>query len=70
MAVALYHCLCRDNVAAFDNLCATFPDENCVLTNREFLMEVRLKLLTYALVFALVLVHLDSCHVESLLQGK
>ncbi|XP_005926794.1 ral guanine nucleotide dissociation stimulator-like 1 [Haplochromis burtoni] len=29
----------RDNVAAFDNLCATFPDENCVLTNREFLME-------------------------------
>lgn len=68
--MALYHCLCRDNVAAFDNLCATFPDENCVLTNREFLMEVRLKLLTYALVFALVLVHLDLCHVESLLQGK
>lgn len=70
MAMALYHCLCRDNVAAFDNLCETFPDENCVLANREFLMEVRLKLLTYALVFALVLVHLDLCHVESLVQGK
>ncbi|KAF6720584.1 Ral guanine nucleotide dissociation stimulator-like 1 [Oryzias melastigma] len=27
----------RDSMAAFDNLCDTFPDENCVLTNRELL---------------------------------
>ncbi|RVE69081.1 hypothetical protein OJAV_G00074170 [Oryzias javanicus] len=29
--------VCRDSMAAFDNLCDTFPDENCVLTNRELL---------------------------------
>nr|XP_057904692.1 ral guanine nucleotide dissociation stimulator-like 1 isoform X2 [Doryrhamphus excisus]XP_057904693.1 ral guanine nucleotide dissociation stimulator-like 1 isoform X2 [Doryrhamphus excisus] len=29
----------RDNMATFDNLCETFPDENCLLTNRELLME-------------------------------
>ncbi|XP_031683525.1 ral guanine nucleotide dissociation stimulator-like 1 [Oncorhynchus kisutch] len=27
--------VCRDSVAIFDNLCETFPDENCVLSNRE-----------------------------------
>ncbi|XP_004072029.1 ral guanine nucleotide dissociation stimulator [Oryzias latipes] len=29
----------RDSMAAFDNLCDTFPDENCVLTNRELTAE-------------------------------
>ncbi|XP_042370511.1 ral guanine nucleotide dissociation stimulator-like 1, partial [Plectropomus leopardus] len=29
----------RDSTATFDNLWETFPDENCVLTNRELLME-------------------------------
>ncbi|XP_023129230.2 ral guanine nucleotide dissociation stimulator-like 1 [Amphiprion ocellaris] len=29
----------RDSMATFDNLCETFPDENCVLTNRELLVE-------------------------------
>ncbi|KAM8843879.1 ral guanine nucleotide dissociation stimulator-like 1 [Spinachia spinachia] len=29
----------RDSVAMFDNLWETFPDENCVLTNRELLVE-------------------------------
>lgn len=28
-------------MATFDNLWETFPDENCVLTNRELLVEVR-----------------------------
>lgn len=28
-------------MATFDNLCETFPDENCVLTNKELLGEVR-----------------------------
>lgn len=28
-------------MATFDNLWETFPDENCVLTNRELLLEVR-----------------------------
>lgn len=32
---------CRDSMAMFDNLWETFPDENCVLTNRELLVEVR-----------------------------
>lgn len=27
-------------MAAFDQLCETFPDENCVLTSREILVEV------------------------------
>lgn len=27
-------------MATFDHLCETFPDENCVLTNREILVEV------------------------------
>uniref|UniRef100_A0A3B5M8M6 Ral guanine nucleotide dissociation stimulator-like 3a n=1 Tax=Xiphophorus couchianus TaxID=32473 RepID=A0A3B5M8M6_9TELE len=31
----------RDSMATFDNLWETFPDENCVLTNRELLVEVR-----------------------------
>ncbi|KAF3846813.1 hypothetical protein F7725_003891, partial [Dissostichus mawsoni] len=29
----------RDSMATFDNLWETFPDENCVLTNRELLLE-------------------------------
>ncbi|KAM9346413.1 ral guanine nucleotide dissociation stimulator-like 1 [Symphorus nematophorus] len=29
----------RDSLATFDNLWETFPDENCVLTNRELLVE-------------------------------
>nr|XP_046271726.1 ral guanine nucleotide dissociation stimulator-like 1 isoform X2 [Scatophagus argus] len=29
----------RDSMAVFDNLWETFPDENCVLTNRELLVE-------------------------------
>ncbi|XP_028267576.1 ral guanine nucleotide dissociation stimulator-like 1 isoform X2 [Parambassis ranga] len=29
----------RDGMATFDHLWETFPDENCVLTNRELLME-------------------------------
>ncbi|XP_022603693.1 ral guanine nucleotide dissociation stimulator-like 1 [Seriola dumerili] len=29
----------RDSMATFNNLCETFPDENCVLTNRELLVE-------------------------------
>ncbi|KAL7379225.1 hypothetical protein ABVT39_024609 [Epinephelus coioides] len=29
----------RDSMATFDNLWETFPDENCVLTNRELLVE-------------------------------
>ncbi|TKS92449.1 Ral guanine nucleotide dissociation stimulator-like 1 [Collichthys lucidus] len=29
----------RDSMAMFDNLWETFPDENCVLTNRELLVE-------------------------------
>uniref|UniRef100_A0A4W5PC86 Ral guanine nucleotide dissociation stimulator-like 1 n=1 Tax=Hucho hucho TaxID=62062 RepID=A0A4W5PC86_9TELE len=31
--------VCRDSVAIFDNLCETFPDENCVLSNREIIVE-------------------------------
>ncbi|XP_064842547.1 ral guanine nucleotide dissociation stimulator-like 1 [Oncorhynchus masou masou] len=31
--------VCRDSVAIFDNLCETFPDENCVLSNREISVE-------------------------------
>ncbi|XP_055753882.1 ral guanine nucleotide dissociation stimulator-like 1 isoform X2 [Salvelinus fontinalis] len=31
--------VCRDSVAIFDNLCETFPDENCVLSNREISLE-------------------------------
>lgn len=31
----------RESVAVFDQLCQTFPDENCVLTSREILTEVR-----------------------------
>ena len=27
-------------MAAFDQLCQTFPDENCVLSSRELLEEV------------------------------
>ncbi|XP_042183532.1 ral guanine nucleotide dissociation stimulator-like 1 [Oncorhynchus tshawytscha] len=30
--------VCRDSVAIFDNLCETFPDENCVLSNREIIV--------------------------------
>ncbi|XP_030638358.1 ral guanine nucleotide dissociation stimulator-like 1 [Chanos chanos] len=29
----------RESIAVFDHLCETFPDENCVLTNREILVE-------------------------------
>ncbi|XP_056228503.1 ral guanine nucleotide dissociation stimulator-like 1 isoform X1 [Seriola aureovittata] len=29
----------RESMATFDNLCETFPDENCVLTTREILVE-------------------------------
>ncbi|KAM9362534.1 ral guanine nucleotide dissociation stimulator-like 1 [Symphorus nematophorus] len=29
----------RENMATFDHLCETFPDENCVLTSREILVE-------------------------------
>ncbi|KAM3598567.1 uncharacterized protein V6R79_019788 [Siganus canaliculatus] len=29
----------RDSMSTFDNLSETFPDENCVLTNRELLVE-------------------------------
>ncbi|CAL8270727.1 unnamed protein product [Lota lota] len=29
----------RENMAVFENLCETFPDENCVLANREILLE-------------------------------
>eukprot|EP00063_Salmo_salar_P074061 XP_014048896.1 PREDICTED: ral guanine nucleotide dissociation stimulator-like 1 [Salmo salar] len=31
--------VCRDSVTIFDNLCETFPDENCVLSNREIIVE-------------------------------
>ncbi|XP_056890421.1 ral guanine nucleotide dissociation stimulator-like 1 isoform X1 [Takifugu flavidus] len=31
----------RESVAVFDQLCQTFPDENCVLTSREILTEDR-----------------------------
>lgn len=31
----------RESTAAFNQLCETFPDENCVLTSREILVEVR-----------------------------
>ncbi|KAM9844099.1 ral guanine nucleotide dissociation stimulator-like 1 [Aulostomus maculatus] len=31
----------RDSMVTFDNLWETFPDENCVLTNRELLVEDR-----------------------------
>uniref|UniRef100_A0A8D0AKU6 Ras-GEF domain-containing protein n=1 Tax=Sander lucioperca TaxID=283035 RepID=A0A8D0AKU6_SANLU len=37
----------RQSMATFDNLWETFPDENCVLTNRELLLEVRRKLLLH-----------------------
>lgn len=37
----------RESVATFDNLCETFPDENCVLTNREIFVEVRISGLTF-----------------------
>lgn len=30
----------RESLEAFDHLCETFPDENCVLTSREILVEV------------------------------
>lgn len=33
--------VCRDSMAAFDNLWETFPDEKCVLTVKELLGEVR-----------------------------
>lgn len=29
-------------MTVFDHLCETFPDENCVLTNREVLVEVNI----------------------------
>ncbi|KAK3520509.1 hypothetical protein QTP70_024124 [Hemibagrus guttatus] len=29
----------RENVSTFENLCETFPDENCVLSSREILVE-------------------------------
>lgn len=29
-------------MATFDQLCQTFPDENCVLSSREILEEVRI----------------------------
>uniref|UniRef100_A0A8C2JFF3 Ral guanine nucleotide dissociation stimulator-like 3a n=1 Tax=Cyprinus carpio TaxID=7962 RepID=A0A8C2JFF3_CYPCA len=29
----------RESLAAFDHLCDTFPDENCVLVNRDILVE-------------------------------
>ncbi|XP_044045554.1 ral guanine nucleotide dissociation stimulator-like 1 isoform X2 [Siniperca chuatsi] len=29
----------RESMATFDNLCESFPDENCVLTSREILVE-------------------------------
>ncbi|KAG5832840.1 hypothetical protein ANANG_G00295470 [Anguilla anguilla] len=31
--------VCRDSMASFEHLCETFPDENCVLTSREILVE-------------------------------
>lgn len=31
----------RESVAIFDQLCQMFPDENCVLSSREILIEVR-----------------------------
>ncbi|XP_017272281.1 ral guanine nucleotide dissociation stimulator-like 1 [Kryptolebias marmoratus] len=31
--------VCRDSTATFDNLWETFPDENCVLINKELLVE-------------------------------
>ncbi|KAJ8345149.1 hypothetical protein SKAU_G00293420 [Synaphobranchus kaupii] len=31
--------VCRDSMTTFDHLCETFPDENCVLTSREILVE-------------------------------
>lgn len=33
----------RESVAIFDQLCQTFPDENCVLSSREILIEVRIR---------------------------
>lgn len=33
----------RESAAAFDQLCQTFPDENCVLTSREILIEVSMR---------------------------
>lgn len=31
--------VCRESMATFDHLCENFPDENCVLTSREILVE-------------------------------
>ncbi|KAL4657973.1 ral guanine nucleotide dissociation stimulator-like 1 [Arapaima gigas] len=31
--------VCRSSMATFDNLCETFPDENCVLGSRQILVE-------------------------------
>ncbi|XP_018594245.1 ral guanine nucleotide dissociation stimulator-like 1 [Scleropages formosus] len=31
--------VCRESVATFDNLCETFPDENCVLASGQILVE-------------------------------
>ncbi|KAJ8251762.1 hypothetical protein GJAV_G00225170 [Gymnothorax javanicus] len=31
--------VCKDSMATFEQLCETFPDENCVLTSREILLE-------------------------------
>lgn len=31
--------VCRESVVLFEHLCETFPDENCVLTSREILVE-------------------------------
>ncbi|KAJ8404160.1 hypothetical protein AAFF_G00339330 [Aldrovandia affinis] len=31
--------VCRDSMATFEQLCETFPDENCVLRSREILVE-------------------------------
>lgn len=33
-------------MATFEHLCETFPDENCVLTSREILVEVTASQLT------------------------
>lgn len=33
----------RESAAIFDQLCQTFPDENCALSSREILTEVRLR---------------------------
>lgn len=54
LVIKLIFFVSRESAAIFDQLCQTFPDENCVLTSREILIEVRINHLDQGL---LVLKH-------------